>query len=189
MSIVFHGSCMGGLTAICANSPSHMKKADVAYFTNSYVYALICCRLPEENFVTAGMREGKLHYYERFPNQLKVIYAGKRGYIYKADTDKTPLEETRPYSFESMTDVPVDGCDYIEDVYEAISAEIKKGSLIVHRFEEIDPAEQKMMRDHILAQKKEWKPAMVPFYEKHFGDLSFANSACGTIRAFEETKQ
>lgn len=190
MADVYHGSYLGGLARIMANSPSHVKNSKVAYFTDIYAYALICCRPPEENFVTAGMREdGKLHYYERFPDQLRVMYSGKKGYVYHAAAEKASLEMTRPYSFESTEDVAADGCDTVEDVYLALLAEIEKGALVLHRFEDIDPAEQKMMAEHVLNVDAKRNPLMAPFYEQHFSGLSIDETRSGREHAFSELKE
>ena len=78
--ILYHGSIIKNLKGIKANAYSHTNNKNVAYFTEDRVYALICCRKQEENFVTIGLRDGKQHYYERFPEQLKTLYGGKRGY-------------------------------------------------------------------------------------------------------------
>lgn len=72
--ILYHGSSIGNFEYIKANSKSHKTGRNVAYFTSSRIYALICCRIPSENFVTVGLRkDGKLHYFERFPNQLDTL--------------------------------------------------------------------------------------------------------------------
>ena len=75
--IFYHGSIIGGLDTILANSKSHTDGSRVAYFTEDRVYALVCCRSREENLVTMGPRDGVQHYFERFPDQLRVIYGGK----------------------------------------------------------------------------------------------------------------
>lgn len=72
---LYHGTVIGGLDVILANSKSHKDGSKVAYFTTDRVYALVCCRPKTENFVTMGLREDKKqHYYERFPNQLRVMH-------------------------------------------------------------------------------------------------------------------
>lgn len=77
----FHGSVIGGLDTILANAESHVDGGKVAYFSTDRVYALVCCRSRQENFVTMGPRDGMQHYFERFPNQLRVLYDGKEGFL------------------------------------------------------------------------------------------------------------
>lgn len=73
--MLYHGTNIGGLRYIQANSKSHTTGKSVAYFTEDRCYALVCCREREFNFVTMGLREdGKQHYFERFPDQLRVLY-------------------------------------------------------------------------------------------------------------------
>ena len=62
--MLYHGSTIKDLKVIKANAYSHTLNKNVAYFTDDRVYALICCRKPEENFVTMGLREGKQHFSE-----------------------------------------------------------------------------------------------------------------------------
>ncbi|MBR3299728.1 MAG: hypothetical protein IKI64_11115 [Clostridia bacterium] len=68
---LYHGSILGGLDTILANAKSHSGGGRVAYFTTDRVYALVCCRGRDENFVTMGPRDGIQHYFERFPESSK----------------------------------------------------------------------------------------------------------------------
>ena len=117
------------------------------------MYALVCCRSREENFVTMGPKDGTQHYYERFPDQLRVMYEGKEGFIYRPVSCE-PLKHTKDHTWESPADVPVVLHEHITDVYEEILREEKAGNVIIHRYEEIDPDEQKKrandMREYIL---------------------------------------
>ena len=169
--MLYHGTVIGGLQCIQANSLSHTTGMPAAYFTSDRCYALICCRDAQHNFVTMGLRDdGKQHYYERFPNQLKVLYSGRRGYLYTPDSCET-LQNTRGNTWESTQDVPVSHCEVIADVYEEILKEEAYGSLVIHRYSEIDPAEQQMhanyIRDHLDMQGEEMKD----FFFTHFHNL------------------
>lgn len=150
--MLYHGSIVKDLKEIKANAHSHTNNKNVAYFTEDRVYALICCRKREENFVTMGLRENKQHYYERFPNQLEILYKGKIGYLYKLYSSKNMIHTTM-HTWESDEDVVVDECEVISDVYQEILNEEIKGNVIIHRYAEIDPEEQKMhanyIRDHM----------------------------------------
>ena len=169
--MLYHGSVIKELKVIKANAYSHTLKKNVAYFTEDRIYALVCCRKSEENFVTMGLRDGKQHYFERFPNQLKVLYKGKKGYLYKIFESEN-LINTSQHTWESITDIAVEQCDIIEDIYEEILKEEAEENVIIHHYEEIDIAEQKMhanyIRDHIddeeYAKYKE-------FLLKHFSTL------------------
>lgn len=146
--MLYHGSIIKGLETIKANARSHTNNKNVAYFTEDRVYALICCRKREENFVTMGLREGKQHYFERFPNQLEVLYKGKVGYLYKIKNNNH-LVHTTMHTWESDSDVIIDECEVIEDLYQEILKEEAEGNVVIHRYDEIDPAEQKMHANYI----------------------------------------
>lgn len=169
--MLYHGTHIPGLNTIKANSESHSTGKPVAYFSEDRCYALVCCRRKTENFVTIGVRaDGKQHYYERFPHQLETLYKGKRGYLYYL-TSTDGLTPTKRHTWESENDVPVAHCEVVTDVYSEILGEEAKGNLVIHRYSEIDPSEQKMhanyIRDHILDEGDE----MAQFYNCHFAPL------------------
>lgn len=56
---------------------------------------------------------------------------------------------SKPQAYESSTDVPVLSCERIENVYEALLKEMRCGTMILHRYEDIDPKEQKEMAVYI----------------------------------------
>ena len=169
--MLYHGSITGGLQFIKAISISHTSGERVAFFTANRCYALVCCRDCTNNFVTMGLKaDGKQHYYERFPNQLKTLYGGKQGYLYMLDTYDN-LTHTNGNTWESKTDIRVFQCEIIEDVYQEILKEEMHGNVIIHRYSEIDPSEQKMhanyIKEHLDAQGEE----MIDFFISHFSAL------------------
>ena len=169
--MLYHGSIYGGLQQIKANAKSHTSGGYAAYFTSDRCYALVCCRDKQNNFVTMGLRpDGKQHYYERFPEQLKTLYSGRRGYLY---TPASPdgLTNTKGNTWESESDVPVWHCEIIEDVYAEILKEEANGNLIIHRYAEIDPAEQKMHANYIKEHIDEQGEEMRQFFLAHFSGL------------------
>lgn len=169
--MLYHGTTLGGLKVILANSKSHKTGKPAAYFTEDRCYALVCCRSSENNFVTMGLRpDGKQHYFERFPDQLKTLYSGKRGFLYSPDSTDS-LTNTNGRTWESPNDVPVTRCEMIEDVYAALLQEEAAGHLVVHRYAEIDPAEQKMHANHIRDHIGDEGEAMRAFFTKHFSSL------------------
>lgn len=169
--MLYHGTTIGGLHIIKANAKSHTSGKPVAYFTEDRCYALVCCRSRYENFVTMGLGgDGKQHYYERFPDQLRILYSGKRGYIYvpaKADG----LINTKGHTWESGTDVPVHRHELVYDVYAEILKEEQAGSLVIHRYLEIDPIEQKHHANYIKKHMNDEGEEMRQFYMAHFSSL------------------
>lgn len=162
---------IAGLDMIKANAQSHTSNHNVAYFTEDRCYALVCCLNKSENFVTMGLKEdGKQHYYERFPNQLQTLYHNKKGFIYmtKAVTD---LKKTVGHTWESEKDVPVFLCETVTDVYFEILKEERLGNIIIHRYSEIDPEEQKMHANYIKEHLNDEGEIMKQFYLTHFQSL------------------
>ena len=169
--MLYHGTSIGDLEIIRANSKSHTTGKTVAYFTEDRCYALVCCRSRDENFVTMGPdKDGMQHYFERFPDQLRVLYSGKRGYLYILD-NAYGLERGKGKSWESESDVIVHKCEVVEDVYPEILEEERRGNMIIHRYSEIDPAEQKMHANRIKEYKETVSEEMKMFYIKHFSAL------------------
>ena len=146
--VLYHGSIIKGLNIILANARSHVDGSKVAYFTTDRVYALVCCRSRDENFVTLGLKDGEQHYYERFPDQLKTMYDGKEGFLYRP-VSVTDLTNTNGHTWESHADVPVILHEHVPDVYAEILREEAIGNVIIHRYNEIDPDEQKLHADYI----------------------------------------
>ncbi len=170
--MLYHGTILEGLKWIKANSKSHTSGKPVAYFSEDRVYALVCCRSPHQNFVTMGPREdGKQHYYERFPNQLETLYQGQKGFLYLPDSSADTLKRTRDHTWESECDVPIQQCEIIDDVYSEIMNEEAKGNVVVHRYAEISPEEQKMHANYIKAHLHEKSDEMRAFYIRYFSSL------------------
>ncbi len=169
--MLYHGTTMGGISIIKANAKSHTTGKTVAYFTEDRAYALVCCRNRNENFVTMGPgRDGKQHYFERFPDQLKTLYGGKRGYIYvAAATDR--LVNTKGHTWESEADVPVHLYEAVDDIYAEIWKEEQTGTIVIHRYADIDPMEQKLHANYIKEHIGDQGEEMRRFYETHFSFL------------------
>lgn len=170
-TMLYHGTTIGGLSIIKANAKSHTSGKAVAYFTQDRCYALVCCRDREENFVTMGPRQdGKQHYFERFPDQLKILYGGRRGYIY-AITSTDGLINTKGHVWESERDVPVYQHEVVDDIYAEILKEEQAGHMVIHRYSDIDPAEQKRHANYIKAHMDDDGEEMKQFYLTHFSSL------------------
>ena len=169
--MLYHGTPIGGLSVIKANAKSHTTGKTVAYFTEDRCYALVCCRSRNENFVTMGPgKDGKQHYFERFPDQLRTLYNGKRGYLYLLESTDG-LSRGKGHSWESETDVPVCQCEIVDDVYAEILKEEQLGSIVIHRYSEIDPAEQKQAANDIKEYNETESEEMKKFYIEHFSSL------------------
>ena len=123
----YHGSILGGLDRILANAKSHVDGRNVAYFTTDRVYALVCCRSRSENFVTMGpAQNGKQHYFERFPNQLKILYQGREGFLYQPLSVET-LKRTQRVTLGRHGGCSGRQREHIQDIYAEILREEELG--------------------------------------------------------------
>lgn len=61
-------------------------------------------------------------------------------------------------------------CEEIDDLYPEILKEEEKGSIMIHRYDQIDPAEQKMYANHFKEHLDE-DADMKQFYIEHFSLL------------------
>ena len=65
----------------------------------------------------------------------------------------------------------VQRCEAVADVYSEILKEEKAGNIIIRRYAEIDPAEQKLYANYIRDHMGEEGEAMARFYRAHFSAL------------------
>ena len=57
------------------------------------------------------------------------------------------------------------------DVYTEILKEERNGNIVIHRYSEIDPAEQKMHANYIKVHMDDEGKEMEQFYLSHFSSL------------------
>ena len=99
-----------------------------------------------------------------------MLYSGKQGYLYFAEA-VFGLKNTQGHTWESETDVPIYQCDVVDDVYSEILKEEKMGNIVIHRYSEIDPAEQEMHANYIKEHIDDEGEEMRQFYLAHFSSL------------------
>lgn len=97
------------------------------------------------------------------------MYANRIGYLYVIDS-ADGLVNIKGRTWESGKDIVVERCEIIEDVYKAILEEERKGNVVIHKYYDIDPDEQKMHANHIKEHLDDNK-IMKPFYLKNFSTL------------------
>ena len=131
---LYHGTTVSDLEFLHANSLDRTGSR-VLYLTDSFSYSLFYIRDRDIDFVTCGVgSDSIIHYDEKFPNQLEVMYRGISGWIYEVETD---AERTNINGIWVATgDVKITGKTYIPDVCEAIRSECKKGNIELLSFEE-----------------------------------------------------
>ena len=146
-NMLYHGSAAAGIRTLQARGEKR-----VVYLTDNYVYALFYLRDPQIDFVTCGVtRDGTVCYEERFPDQIRTLYAGRSGWIYRCE-ESAQMEKTRvPGIWVSREDVPVAGAEYIADAYEAIAPYLADGRVRVRAFETLS-AQERAGNDGAIAE-------------------------------------
>ena len=111
---------------------------------------------------------------EYYPNALEETYKGVSGYIYCVqDIKNIEKQGDIPFAYITSDKVIVDDQEFIEDAYEAILEEEKKGSIRIVRYEEFIKTKKdwlnKMIKNEYL------NPDITPdykfFLEKKFKDI------------------
>ncbi len=143
----------------------------IAYLTDNFAYSLFYLRDREIDFVTCGVdKHGVVRYDEKFPDQLRVIYAGRSGWIYEAEADAQPTKTNG--IFVCTQAAPVVRAQYIADAYEAICAEIERGHVVLKRFEDLT-AQERALNDMGVRMElaRDLSPAKRAFFLKHFPNI------------------
>lgn len=144
----YHGTTIQGIKSLSASSCNRDGKS-VLYLTDNWAYSLFYIRDRDINFVTCGVgSDGKVHYDEKIPDQLKMLYQGRSGYIYQTDTEAEPTSIRGIWI--SRKNAPITRCSFIPDVYEAIIEEIKKGTVEFLPFEKLTEEQRKLNHEGAL---------------------------------------
>jgi len=125
--IFYHASNIEGLKTILPLSESKNKadKDKVAYFTNVRLCALSYLRDMDVNHVTMGVGDDNiLECYEYFPDQIRIMYQGRSGYLYTCENNGSITTAQSSDIWSSKVAVDVTAVEYIDDVYDHIMKEI-----------------------------------------------------------------
>lgn len=174
---LYHGSPVGDINELGALSNAHNEtKSPVVYLTPNRVYALFYIRDVEINYVTCGVTaDGYIRYDEQFPEQLRVLYEGMCGYLYKCeiadDFEKTATRDV----WVSQNPVPVEEVEFIPDVYKEILKCEAAGTVKVIRYETLSSEQKQQMVDmavhyiykHDLIESDSKKAA---FFQRNFSE-------------------
>ena len=171
--IFYHASNIEGLEELHANSRSHGEEGKrVLYLTDNRAYSLFYLRDKKINFVTCGVREdGLVHYFERFPNQLQVIYEGQTGYLYQCNSNDKIKETKTKGVWIIEENTRIDDAEYVTDAYREILKAEAEGNVIIHRFADIPEEESKRMANHIKEHLEEEPQERKEFYIKYFSSI------------------
>lgn len=165
---LFHGTTAAGIDILRVNSRDG-EGCPVLYLTDNLPYSLFYIRDRELDFVTCGVgQDGIVRYDEKIPGQLKLLYRGRAGYVYEVEASAEPGKV--PGIWLCREAAKVTAVRYIPDVYEAIWAEIGRGTVEFLPYERLTP-EQKA---HNYAGAVDYlrrfpvNTAQEAFYRKYF---------------------
>lgn len=164
---LFHGTEVAGLRTLVPMS--RREGGTRLYLTDCFAYSLFYLRDREIDFVTCGVgQNGIVHYDEKFPDQLKILYGGRPGYVYEAEADPEP--GAAPGIWICREAVEVTAVRFIPDAYEAILAQMGRGRVAFVPYEAL--TQEQKVQNHAGAvdflRRFPINAAQEAFYRKHF---------------------
>lgn len=166
---LYHGTDVSGLEILRANSRDREGRP-VLYLTDHFSYSLFYIRDREIDFVTCGVRDGGvIHYDEKFPDQLEILYRGRSGWVYEVDVDAEPTRTKGIYVVRK--DAPVSRVYRIPDALTAIRDEIGKGRIQLLRYEDLTAEQRHLNREGMIRyflSGRKLSPEKEQFHRQHF---------------------
>lgn len=152
MPLLYHASPTPGLTLLTPHVSNHgkslvylsAKRENVLVYLSNAVEKY--CREtgfawdgPWRKWASYGFtKEGVLRLEEYYPNATYETYKGVSGYIYQtADCTCDAAPDGVPDVLVSDRPVPITGCEYIPDAYEAILEAAEKKLIVLKRYGEL----------------------------------------------------
>lgn len=142
---LYHGSDCGGLQTLEPRLADHGNPC--VYLTENRTVAsfyTVKAVEPPEYWVPYGFdSDGTPVYHELYPDALREVYGGKRGYLYQVKAAEHQIEPLRkiPGAFSGLSPFFVADCEELPDVYAWLLEEEAAGRLRVGRFDDKTPEE------------------------------------------------
>lgn len=121
-------------------------------------------------------KDGRLQIQEYYPNALIDTYKGVSGYIYCAEKiSRADVEIEIPNAAVSDKPVPVTGCEFIPDAYDAILEAEESGLITVLRYEKVSQKMLDWLAERIPQEYEaaEAHPEYRYFLKEKFRELDF----------------
>lgn len=123
-------------------------------------------------------RDGILCLEEYYPNAISDTYKGVYGYIYQVDTIPGAVKQEKTQDGIRVTGsepIPVCGCEYIPDAYEAILAAAESGAIRLLRFEDMKENTKKIIASLVKGdyENTEGNPAYRNFLADKFSHVIY----------------
>lgn len=174
----YHASSTPGITVLEPRTSNHGKP--LVYLADCREHVLVYLSNPVEKFCReAGIeqpayykfasygftKEGVLHLDEYWPNATEETFRGVSGYIYSSlgTEGMEPLPDI-PHAFVSSGPVPVSGCEFVPDAYEALRRAAAEGKLVLRSYEE--NSEQTLQWLRKMCRQEYEESAAMPYYRE-----------------------
>lgn len=154
MAILYHGSSVGGLSALRPALSEH--GVPYVYVSPNPVvaafYTVHCVERPY-NWFPYGLEDGLPVYPEYYPDALADVYGGKRGYLYRCE-DPGALENPTAISqaLVCREPLPVSGVEEIPDMYAWFLRRQQAGNLRIIPFSHLSE-KQLAYRDRMIKEE------------------------------------
>jgi hypothetical protein len=148
----YHGTVIKDLEVLkpFASCDSNIKESCVYLTTSKQIalhYIWNCEKCPSKMPMLKICDDGTLIFQEMFNNALKYFYEGLNGYIYHCIGDYEINKKAGVnFTATSKETVPINDCEYIENVYEYIMKYEKEGKFIYERYEDLPPYRHDIIR-------------------------------------------
>lgn len=148
--ILYHGSCVGGLTRLEPYLSEHKKP--YVYFSSNPVVAMLYSVKPVPkpfSFYPYGFdREGVVVYSEYFKNAFERIYSGKVGYLYECEDimdAENPTAINCAYTLSRAVDISC--VTEIKDCYTWFKEYEKQGRFRIKTFQDVSENEMHLLTE------------------------------------------
>ncbi|MBS7262638.1 MAG: hypothetical protein KIG36_03405 [Eubacteriales bacterium] len=180
--MLFHGSLTGGLNRL--EPKTEEESGRTLWFSEKRENVLVYLADPigrycretgfpirqdRSKFATYGFTpEGLLQFDEYYPDALADTYRGQSGWIYSVKALAHARKGMIRDAVFTTESVPVEGCEFIPDVYEEILRCRDEGKLAIRRYEERSREALKRIEDTIKNEMKNATPAYAHFLRGKF---------------------
>lgn len=157
--ILYHGSNIGGIKMLEPKLADHDRP--YVYLSTIEIvagfYLVNAVKRPYYWFPYGFDKEGHVEYHELYPNALKEVSEGRRGFLYKVDTDEKNVISFKNIPCARLGIVPMKVMSYIEidDCFQWLIEQEKEGKFKLCKYEDKSRREMQGWYNMIYSYIKE----------------------------------
>ncbi|MGN0485613.1 MAG: hypothetical protein ACI4GB_00085 [Acutalibacteraceae bacterium] len=157
--IYYHGSAVAGIRVLTPVLSEHGKP--YIYFSTNPVVALLYAVKPAPkpfSYYPYGFdQDGTPVYSEYFENAFRILYQGRKGYLYECENLPIVEQPTNiPCAYTCPVRVKVDRVTEIPDLHDYFMNEIHNGKFRIKTRQEISEKEMKLVLDDMEKTVEEY---------------------------------